>query len=216
MSADFGRAEFLSKASVSHETLADLQIYADLLVKWQASINLVGPQTLPELWSRHFLDSLQVHKIVSQALRYVDLGSGAGFPGLVIALLLKGRPGAEVILVESNGKKAAFLQAVIRATGAPARVVHQRIEQALPTLPQPEVVTARALAPLLQLIDWCAPLLKSGAIGLFPKGRDLDKEVADAARCWEMTMEVIPSLVARDSSILKLLRVQPKAEASRR
>ena len=210
MSGDYGRAAFLSRVDVSRETLADLQIYADLLVKWQASINLVGPQTLSELWSRHFLDSLQVQRVVPEARRFVDLGSGAGFPGLVIALLLKGEPGAEVILVESNGKKAAFLQAVIRATGAPARVVNQRIEQAMPSLPPPDVVTARALASLDQLIAWSFPLLKRGAIGLFPKGRDLDKEMADAARCWEMTADVIPSLVAHDSSILKLLRVRPK------
>lgn len=210
MSSDYGRAAFLSRADVSRETLADLQIYADLLVKWQASINLVGPQTLSELWSRHFLDSLQVQRVVPEARRFVDLGSGAGFPGLVIALLLKGEPGAEVILVESNGKKAAFLQAGIRATGAPARVVNQRIEQAMPSLPPPDVVTARALASLDQLIAWSFPLLKRGAIGLFPKGRDLDKEMADAARCWEMTADVIPSLVAHDSSILKLLRVRPK------
>ncbi len=210
MSGDYGRAAFLSRADVSRETLANLQIYADLLVKWQASINLVGPQTLSELWSRHFLDSLQVQRVVPEARRFVDLGSGAGFPGLVIALLLKGEPGAEVILVESNGKKAAFLQAVIRATGAPARVVNQRIEQAMPSLPPPDVVTARALASLDQLIAWSFPLLKRGAIGLFPKGRDLDKEIADAARCWEMTADVIPSLVAHDSSILKLLRVRPK------
>ena len=196
-------------AGVSRETFADLQIYADLLVKWQASINLVGPQTLGELWSRHFLDSLQLLRAVPGARRIVDLGSGAGFPGLVMAVALKGTPGVEVVLVESNGKKAAFLQAVIHATGAPARVMNERIETAVPKLSPPDVVTARALAPLRQLLAWCAPLLKSGAIGLFPKGRDLDKELADAAQCWSMTYEIIPSVVAEESALLKLLSVSP-------
>lgn len=195
---------------VSRETQADLDIYADLLRKWQRSINLVGPDTLSNLWERHFVDSLQLIDAMPQARHIVDLGSGAGFPGLVIAIALKQVANARVLLVESNGKKAAFLRAVVQATGAPAQILCDRLERVLPGLDTPDVVTARALAPLTQLLEWTAPLLKSGATGLFPKGRGLDQELMDAARYWEIDYEVIPSLVDRQSSILKIRTVLAK------
>ena len=194
----------MSDFDVSRETRTDLETYEALLRKWQRSINLVGPETLPDLWPRHFVDSLQLLKAVPGARRFVDLGSGAGFPGLVIAIALKRTDGADVVLVESNGKKAAFLRATIQATAAPARVACERLEKVLPTLVVPDVVTARALAPLDKLLEWTSPLLKSGAIGLFPKGRGLDQELANAARYWEIEYEVIPSLVDKHSSILKI------------
>lgn len=199
--------------NVSRETRADLELYADMLRKWQRSINLVGPDTMADLWSRHFVDSLQLLNAVPEARRIVDLGSGAGFPGLVLAIALKSKSDAEVTLVESNGKKAAFLRAVIQATAAPARVLCARLETVLPTLPVPEVVTARALAPLEKLLDWTAPLLKSGATGLFPKGRGLDQELALAARCWEIDYQIIPSLVDQHSSILKIRAITAKVSS---
>lgn len=198
------RDVFLAATDVSRETLAMLDVYADQLVKWQARINLVGPDTIPNLWSRHFLDSMQLLAAMPEAREIVDLGSGAGFPGLVLAIALKGIDGAHVTLVESNAKKVAFLRHVIQLTGAPARVLAMRLEQALPMLGTVDVVTARALAPLHQLLDWCEPLLKTGTIGLFPKGRDLDQEMAIAARYWDVDCEIIPSLVAAGSSILKI------------
>lgn len=202
------RERFLRSRSVSRETLELLDCYAALLCRWQASINLVGPATLPTLWTRHFLDSFQLlDHAPPGSRRWVDLGSGAGFPGLVIAIALKGTAGAQVTLVESNGKKAGFLRAVARETGAPADVLHGRIEDVLPGLGSADVVTARALAPLSQLLHWVEPLLKSGATALFPKGRDLDKERADAARYWEYQGDVIQSVVADDSSILRIHRL---------
>lgn len=211
---DVDRQKFLPVADVSRETAKDLDIYAQLLIKWQASINLVGPQTIGQLWTRHFLDSLQMRRVEPDARRYVDMGSGAGFPGLVIALALKGMPRAEVILIESNSKKAAFLREVIRVTAAPAKVINDRVEKALPSLGRVDVVTARALAPLAQLLDWCAPLLKSGTVAVFSKGRDLDKEVADAARCWAFDYDVLPSVVESDSAIIRIRTLAPRQGAS--
>ena len=201
--------------NVSRETQMDLEIYAALLEKWQNSINLVGPDTLPDLWNRHFRDSLQLRAVMPQARRFLDLGSGAGFPGLVIALDLKNNGGGQVTLVESNGKKAAFLRAVIQATAAPADVVCERLEKVVPRVAVPEVVTARALAPLEKLLGWTGPLLKSGAIGLFPKGRGLDQELADAARYWEIDREIIPSVVDPQSSILKVRAITARDSTSK-
>lgn len=208
------RRRFLDQSAVSRETLHDLDLYAAALVRWQAAINLVGPATLPELWTRHFLDSLQlIAHAPDSARHWVDLGSGAGFPGLVIAVALKSKPGARVTLVESNGKKAGFLRAVARETGAPADVRLGRIEDVVGGLDPADVVTARALAPLSQLLTWVDPLLKKGGIALFQKGRDLDKEQADAARYWEYSGEVLPSVVAQGSHILRLNRLTRKPGA---
>ncbi|HRJ69361.1 MAG TPA: 16S rRNA (guanine(527)-N(7))-methyltransferase RsmG [Beijerinckiaceae bacterium] len=209
------RRRFVDLRPVSRETLRDLDLYVAALTRWQASINLVGPATLPQLWTRHFLDSVQLmDHAPAHALRWVDLGSGAGFPGLVIALALKGRAGATVTLVESNGKKAGFLRAVAREISAPADVRHGRIEDVVPRLASTDVVTARALAPLTQLFAWVQPLLKSGAIALFPKGRDLDKERADAARYWDFSGEVLPSVVTEESHILRIHRLTRRSGQS--
>ena len=126
-----------------------LTIYADLLVRWQATINLVAPSTLPDLWDRHIGDSLQVRAAAPYALRWVDLGSGGGFPGLVTAILLAETAGAEVHLVESDKRKAAFLRTVSRETGAPAHIHAERIEKFVPAHDTPvDAVSARALAPV--------------------------------------------------------------------
>lgn len=198
------RSAFLATRSVSRETLEALDRYAALLVHWQKAINLVGPRTIDALWTRHFLDSLQLCDLVPEAKTFVDLGSGAGFPGLVLAISVAGREGASVTLVESNGKKAAFLQAVARDLALPATVVNRRIEDVVSNLATPDVVTARALAPLGPLLAWCEPLLKKGAIGLFPKGRDLDKELSTADKGWAFDHAVFPSCVEPDSVIIRI------------
>ena len=208
------RAAFLRQADVSRETLAGLDRYADLLVKWQAAINLVGPATLASLWTRHFLDSLQVASCLGSARRVVDLGSGAGFPGCVLALALTEKePGSHVDLVESNGKKAAFLKIVCQSLDLPVHVHAVRIEAAIPALTRPDVVTARALAPLSSLIAWVEPWLAQGTIGLFHKGRDVDKEIADAARYWDIGYSVIPSVVDQASVVLKLTSIARRTVA---
>lgn len=211
------REVFLCQADVSRETLMGLDRYAELLVKWQAAINLVGPATLGSLWTRHFLDSLQIVSHLGTARNVVDLGSGAGFPGCVIALALKEKAGvSRVDLVESNGKKAAFLNIVCQSLNVPAHIHAGRIEAAIPALARPDVVTARALAPLSSLIAWVEPWLVQGTIALLHKGRDVDKEIADAARYWDIGYSVIPSVVDQASVVLKITSVARRMVASSR
>jgi len=207
------RYETLSKlAPVSRETLRGLELYAEQLLKWQKSINLVGPDTIPQLWNRHYLDSLQLLNSVSGCRKLLDLGSGAGFPGMVLAIALRDSTDTRVFLVESNAKKCAFLRHIAMITKAPAEVLCSRIEAVIEKVDRPDIITARALAPLPQLIRWCEPLLKRGTIGLFQKGRGLDLELADAARYWDMEYEVIPSLVDSTSSILKVTAIQARQQ----
>jgi 16S rRNA (guanine527-N7)-methyltransferase len=172
----------------------ELSLYAALLRRWQAKINLVASNTLDRLWMRHFADSAQIQAVAPDALRWADLGSGAGFPGLVIALLMKSRPGGWVHLIESDQRKAAFLRAVSRETGAPATVHAERIEKALPELAgQIDAVSARALAPLDSLLDWAREPLEKGAMGVFLKGEDWRDELTAARAPGNFSVETIPS-----------------------
>lgn len=197
-----GPEEFQTKSGVSRETLARLEAYAELLVKWQARINLVGPDTLPDLWSRHFLDSAQLFPLIkSGARRLVDLGSGAGFPGLVLAVM--GAP--DVHLVESDQRKCAFLREVARVTGTPVTVVNKRIEQVAPL--NADVVTARALAPLSKLLEWALPHLASGAECLFLKGRGGEDELTASAKEWKLSASRVSSLTDSGGLVLHLREV---------
>ena len=147
---------------------AELEIYERLLRKWQVKINLVGPSTLDQIWWRHFADSAQLLAFATDARMWVDLGSGGGFPGLVLALLLKKTANAEVTLVESDSRKAAFLREVSRETSAPAVVLNQRMEAL--DIARPDVVTSRALAPVATLAETIRPWLDKGTTGLFLAG----------------------------------------------
>jgi 16S rRNA (guanine527-N7)-methyltransferase len=172
------RAEALALCPNLARIAPELELYESLLRSWQAKINLVSAQTLPTLWTRHFADSAQIVDCFPEVSRWADLGSGGGFPGIVIALLLKGREGAQVHLIESDQRKAAFLRAVSRETNAPAVVHVGRIEQELPKLGDAiQGISARALAPLPQLVSWSQELLWKGAIGAFLKGEDWRSEL---------------------------------------
>jgi 16S rRNA (guanine527-N7)-methyltransferase len=176
------RAAALALFPVSAATEARLSIYADLLVKWQKTINLVSSTTLPNLWTRHFADSLQVQAAAPQAKTWVDLGSGGGFPGLVTAISLADIPNARVHLIESDQRKCAFLREVSRETGAKASVHAGRIEDVAPQLTDKiDAVSARALAPLPQLVAYAAPFLEKGALGLFLKGQHVEGELTDSS-----------------------------------
>jgi 16S rRNA (guanine527-N7)-methyltransferase len=186
------RARVLGEQNVSHETVARLEAFVDLLLTWQAKTNLIAPSTIPELWTRHIADSLQLLRLAPKAQTWVDFGSGGGFPGLVIACSLK-TPGV-VHLVESNTRKAAFLREAARVTGAPAMIHATRIEEFIAdTALLPEVVTARALAPLTQLLDYAAPFIEKGAKALFLKGQDVAHELTEASKYWRIDAELVPS-----------------------
>ncbi len=176
----YGPTDFQAALGVSQETIARLDIHCRLLNEWSGRMNLVGPRELEAYWSRHALDCAQLVRLAPRARRWVDLGSGAGFPGIVIACLLSQVPGAMVHLVESTGKKARFLQTVIDEASLPAKVFNMRVEDFRAGEGPYDVVTARALAPLPRLIAYAKPILDRGAQGLFHKGADLDAELAAA------------------------------------
>ncbi|MBX6426105.1 MAG: 16S rRNA (guanine(527)-N(7))-methyltransferase RsmG [Variibacter sp.] len=203
------KAQALALTPVSRETEARLDRLVELLLLWQGRMNLVAASTLPTLWTRHIADSLQLIPLAPEARIWIDLGTGPGFPGLVIACALAERAGATVHLVESNSRKAAFLREAARVTQAPAQVHLERIEDFVAAWAQPaDVVTARALAPLPRLIAYAAPLLEKGARGLFLKGQDLDTELTETAKCWKVEADIVPSVTDSRGRILIVRGVQ--------
>jgi len=172
----------------------ELSVYEDLLRRWQAKINLVALNTLDEIWTRHFADSAQVLEAAPEAKVWADLGSGAGFPGLVTALLLKDRPGCKVHLIESDQRKAAFLRAVSRETDAPVEVHAGRVESELATIADEiDAVSARALAPLTRLLMLAGAPLEKGAIGVFLKGEEWQDELTAVGRVGNFNFHTIQS-----------------------
>lgn len=195
---------FTSQFPVSREALERLETHRVLLSQWAPRINLIGPSELAHYWTRHALDCAQLLRHAPEARRWVDLGSGAGFPGLVVACLLADVEGAAVVLIEPNQKRAAFLREAVRATGAPARVIADRAETALQTPPDCDVVTARAVAPLERIIELAQPILARGAVGLFPKGADAEAELAEARGRWSFQARLFPSLSDPRGRIVRL------------
>ena len=177
----------LKLAAVSRETEDRLDRYLALLREWQAKTNLVALSTLPNLWTRHIADSLQLADLAPSAKRWADLGSGGGFPGVVLACVMAGTPDARVHLVERITKKAAFLREAIRVTASPGVVHLAEIGDNVDRITGPvDCVTARALAPLHQLIGFAEPLMRQGAKALFPKGQDVEAELTEAAKYWNI------------------------------
>lgn len=203
----YGPEAFLQDTGVSRETLGRLQAYADLLVIWNKKINLIGGSTEPDLWLRHMLDSAQLFPLIPEgARRLLDLGSGAGFPGLVLAIM--GIPGVE--LVESDQRKAAFLREAARIAGASV-VVHAKRIEAIPPFPV-DVVTARACASLAELLDWSAPFLTPNSRCIFPKGQNVEVELTEAHKRWRIAVDQRPSRTDSRGTIVcigEVLRVQP-------
>jgi 16S rRNA (guanine527-N7)-methyltransferase len=196
---------FQRALSVSRETRERLETHLKVLESWSKRINLVGPTELQHYWKRHALDSAQLVQLEPHAKRWVDFGSGAGFPGLVVACMLAETPGAQVDLVEISAKRVAFLREAIRATGAPARVLDVRAEETAQLQEPWEVVTARAFAPLPRIIASAKPILDRGAKGLFLKGADYRAELAAAAHeGWRLKVSAIESLSDREGRILRI------------
>ena len=203
------KADALKLTPVSRETLARLETFVGLLLQWQKTTNLISPTTIPNLWTRHVADSLQLLDLAPTAKSWVDFGSGGGFPGVPVACVLADRPGATVHLVESNGKKAAFLRAAIRTTAVPAVVHAERIEDCGDSFgDKVDVVSARALAPLKILCDQAFPLIAKGAVGLFPKGQDVAAELTEAAKYWRVEARTVPSRTSPEGCIVVVTRLE--------
>jgi 16S rRNA (guanine527-N7)-methyltransferase len=203
--ASADKAAALALTPVSRETEARLDRYVELLLEWQTKTNLVAPSTLPELWTRHIADSLQLLDFAPTAKIWVDFGSGGGFPGVVLACALAERPGAVVHLVERNAKKAAFLREALRVTGAPGTVHLADIGDIVERISGPiDCVTARALAPLHQLVGFAEPLVQKGAKALFLKGQDVEAELTEATKYWTIKPQLHSSRTGGHGWIVEL------------
>jgi 16S rRNA (guanine527-N7)-methyltransferase len=213
-----GPDSFAEAFKVPRETIHRLARYAEMLADWQKRQNLVSASTLPHLWDRHFADSAQLVALAPKARLWLDLGSGAGFPGLVVAILKAQDPAFRVHLVEATAKKCAFLAAVAKATEAPVEIHAMRIEELARRAHnlQPDVISARALAPLPQLLDLAAPFFHAGTRGLFLKGRDAMREVSAAEKRWSFACRLHPSLTAPQSAILEIADLAPRKQAPKR
>jgi 16S rRNA (guanine527-N7)-methyltransferase len=203
------KAAALALTPVSRETEARLDRYVDLLVEWQAKTNLIAPSTLPQLWTRHIADSLQLLGLASSAKHWLDFGSGGGFPGVVLACAMADHQGASVQLVERNAKKAAFLREALRVTGAAGSVILADIGDYVDSLQAPiDCVTARAVAPLHILLGYAEPLLRRGAKALFLKGQDVESELTEATKYWNIEPLLHPSRTGGHGWIVELNTVE--------
>lgn len=196
--------EFAAATSVSRETLDRLRLYAALLTKWQRAVNLIGKSTEADIWERHFLDSAQLHPHLSEKPGLTDFGSGAGFPGAVLAAMGV----RDVHLVESDGRKCAFLREVDRQLGLGMTIHEARIDHLTPW--KASSLTARALASLPKLLDMAEEFLDLETVILFPKGETVDQELTEASKGWNMTVARLASRTSPTSVILRLTRVERK------
>lgn len=204
--APFGAAAFAAATGATEGQLATLSYFSSRLAEANARMNLVGPSAMPEFWRRHAFDSAQLLQIEPAARVWADLGAGAGFPGVVLAILLKGAPGARVHLVESMAKRCGFLREMVQACDLPAEVHHLRAEDWRPPRDL-EVVTARACAPLPRLLEFAWPAFRVRARGVFLKGKDVERELTEARRTWRFDAELIPSLSDPSGRIVRIERL---------
>lgn len=184
-------ASFQAATGASDAQMADLEQFLALLTAGNAVMNLVGPATIPDFWNRHAWDSAQLLRLEPDARTWADLGAGAGFPGLVLAILFKGIPETKVHLVESMAKRCRFLAQVSDALDLPVVIHNKRAEDLSLTV---DIVTARACAPMTRLLGYARPYLKRGATGLFLKGQDVVSEIAEATISWKFSHRLIESL----------------------
>jgi 16S rRNA (guanine527-N7)-methyltransferase len=209
------KAAALSLTPVSRETGVRLDRYVDLLLEWQSKTNLVAPSTLPHLWTRHISDSLQLLTLVPTARLWADFGSGGGFPGVVLACALAERPGAMVHLIERNAKKGAFLREALRVTNSPGTVhladIGDIVDSAIGKV---DCVTARALAPLHQLIGFAEPLVRQGAKALFLKGQDVELELTEATKYWNIKPRLHSSRTGGHGWIVELDHIERRNQSA--
>jgi 16S rRNA (guanine527-N7)-methyltransferase len=190
---------------VSRETGERLAAFVDLLARWRKTTNLISESTFPSVWTRHIADSAQLIALAPAARRWIDMGSGAGFPGLVIAIQLTDVPGAVVHCIESDQRKCAFLREAARATGAAAAIHARRIEAIEPSSLEPvDAVTARAFAPLPLTLKLARPWIERGAAGVFPRGESAKEQLAELSHAPAYAIEVLPSAVDAKAAILRV------------
>lgn len=204
-------AEFTKSLNVSRETTQRLEIYHQLLIKWQRAINLVSPTTIPDAWNRHFVDSAQILPLIPGHVQTIaDLGCGGGFPGLVLAIL---EPRFEMHLIESDEKKCQFMRTVSRETNTPVTIHNKRIEQAYEDV-RPDMVSARALASLERLLGYCEPWRQQNPAleYLFLKGAKAEGEVAEASDHYRFSSEYFPSETDEQAQILHIKDVRRACE----
>ncbi|GAA0198713.1 16S rRNA (guanine527-N7)-methyltransferase [Brevundimonas nasdae] len=190
MSLEAEKAVFQQKTQATPEQMADLEAFRLRLAEANEVMNLVGPDSLPDFWNRHAWDSAQLLTHAPDALTWADLGAGAGFPGVVLTILLKGREGAHVWLIDSLGKRCRFLQEIVNALGLPATVLNGRAEEQRVRC---DIVTARAVAPMDKLLGYAQPYFERGAQGLFLKGEKAESELLEARKSWHFQAELVPS-----------------------
>jgi 16S rRNA (guanine527-N7)-methyltransferase len=201
------REAALRLVSVSRETEERLAVFVDLLDRWRGRINLIADSTFASVWTRHIADSAQLLALAPDAKRWLDMGSGAGFPGLVVAIQLAGAPGAIVHCVESNQRKCAFLSEAARATGAAAAIHPTRVETIEPeSLGPVDAVTARAFAPLPLALKLARPWIERGAIAVFPRGESARDQIAALPEAWAYAIEALGSVVDPKAAILRIRR----------
>ncbi|UXN04836.1 16S rRNA (guanine(527)-N(7))-methyltransferase RsmG [Bartonella sp. HY406] len=195
---------------VSRETFDNLIAFEELVLKWQAKINLVANNAISELWQRHILDSVQLYQYGLGANQWFDIGSGGGFPGIILAILMKQQGQGEICLIESNSKKCAFLNTAIAHLDLPAKVYNDRIENSSLVQQAPDIISARALASLTELFGLCQNwLAKPSTYALFQKGKNYKDEILEAQLLWSFDVEVFQSVIDKDSVILKISNLFP-------
>ena len=205
----FGADDFAREMDASPAQLVELEVFRAELEIWAEQMNLVGPSALANFWERHVFDSAQLLHVEQSAQVWADVGAGAGFPGVVLAILLKGRSGTKVHLIESMAKRVRFLDAVTRRLDLPVSIHHARAEDTA-TLPGLQVVTARACAPFPRLFDYTHHFFDAGAKGLFLKGRDVESELTEARRSWTFSADLIPSRSDPTGRIVRIERLAPR------
>ena len=187
--------------NVSRETFEKFETVQQQLIQWSKRFNLVAPSSLPQFWVRHVLDSVQLYGLAPKAAKnWLDLGSGAGFPGIILAIMITQRPGAKMTLIEANGKKASFLRHLAREVGAPVQVLQQRIEAVEPFTT--EVITARALSSLSDLLEYSLPFCDKNTLLVLPKGKQVEAELSAAQNNWKLQFSSHSSITDKDASVL--------------
>ena len=210
--------DFAEQFNVSRETLGKLELYVELLIKWQKAVNLVAHSTMDEIWHRHMGDSAQILDILGQSDssdfqgNWLDIGCGGGFPGLVVAILWADKKQFRFHLVESNARKCAFLSDVVRHLDLPVDIYHARIEdlETIPSLSDVTIISARALAKLDQLLSWSEPFFGPHSRAIYLKGRDVQSELEEARKRWEFGFQKISSRTSSDGVILEITELYKK------